>query len=136
MNDPHLPLLGVDDHTLIPLPDGRWPEAISTMGLIKEVERFHYNASFAENGDLRNRLWAFDRYELQSIEVAKLNTEGWKWSPEAAQRRRLGNEEVPFPPIVIDPKDLFVIDGSQRVHAALHRGDTLIWAYVGIPKKT
>jgi ParB-like chromosome segregation protein Spo0J len=39
--------------------------------------------------------------------------------------------DSPFPPIVFDPKERSIIDGTHRVNAALRRGDTHIWAYVG-----
>lgn len=114
---------------LLALPEGRWPETIETGDLVEEVMNLHRNQMDFEEGDLQNRLWSFGRYKLQVMELADLDGEEWNWDMDTA--KKYAAMEGPFPPIVYDPHDKSIIDGTHRVNSALVRGNAQIWAYVG-----
>lgn len=119
----------------IPLPAGHWPSRVGTAELLLEVERLHSNAVDFEKGDLIDRLRGFDCYHLQALALDTLDADEWACNEDTA--REYAEAPGAFPPIVYDPREGSIIDGTHRVNAAILRGETHIWAYVGeIPAGT
>lgn len=112
------------------LAPGRWPERIETGDLLSEVEGLHHNPDDFEEGDLIDRLWVYDHYQLCAMNLVDLDGEEWNWDEDTV--REYADLDSPFPPIVFDPTNQSIIDGTHRVNAAILRGETQIWAYVGV----
>lgn len=91
------------------------------------VREIHSCVEDFDEGDLGDRLYAYDRYELECIDLAAVDADEWALCEEQAQE--YADMPGAFPPIVFDAPNQSIIDGTHRVNAALLRGDTAIWAY-------
>ena|ERR1051326_7993458 len=113
----------------ITAPAPSYPASVPTDYVLELVNRIHHSPEDIGDGDLGNRIWRFLRYELKQLPVKRLRQE---WGLGAADVDAYAAMPVgTAPPIIYDPKDRSIIDGSHRLAAAQQRGDKTILAYVG-----
>lgn len=108
-----------------------WPQTITPDMLIDWTQDNHHTPEDIGDGDLYDRVWAFQRYTLERIPLSSLNLDEWMVHDDlvADYRAELANGEAP--PIVYDSVNHSIIDGTHRANAAAASGATDILAYVG-----
>lgn len=118
-----------DTHTLPGMPVGQWPEILATSELLERVRAIHQQPADWDEGDLAERLWRFDRYRLEVMDIAQLDADEWSICQMVVDD--YARMKTVAPPIVVDGATHSIIDGTHRLNAAIARGETTIWAYVG-----
>ncbi len=115
----------------ITLVEGIHPAEIETSELVAWAKRIHHNDYDWDDGDIYDRIWQFYRYELKSVPISSLPQDEWDCDEDQAEEY----SQLPAdtsPPIIYDPINDSIIDGTHRLHAAKMRGDRHILAYVGV----
>lgn len=107
---------------------------ISAYEVFQHVMNTHTRPQDFEEGDLEDRIYKHNEYELKSVPLNKIKTGQWSVDSHAVDeyKERLTHSEAP--PIVITSGGT-IIDGTHRAEAHLAAGKTHINAYVGVPKK-
>lgn len=115
------------------LPVGEWAPRIEVSELIQVVRKIHASPQDFDDGDLTDRLYKFSTYQLKEIPLDTLDA--LEWSSADWMVDEYAALSTQAPPIVYDPKKKSIIDGTHRALAAIARGHTHIWAYVGVPQR-
>ncbi len=82
-----------------------------------------------EEGDIGDRIHRFKSYVLKELPLSTFNKDEFNWSEGDVED--FANLNTPFPPVIYDPIEKSIIDGTHRINAALLRGNKTIRAYVG-----
>lgn len=112
------------------LPVGEWAPQIPVSDLVKIVQKIHASPQDFDEGDLMDRLYKFDMYQLQELPLDTLDA--FQWSSADWMVDEYAALSTQAPPIVYDPKQKSIIDGTHRALAAIAKGQTHILAYVGV----
>lgn len=94
-----------------------------------QVVAGHHRPTDLDEGDLLHRLDRFTHYRLVQMPLASLDLD--EWATDSDRVTDYAHQTTVAPPIVVDPLDASIIDGTHRAQAARERGDTHLWAYVG-----
>lgn len=108
-----------------------WPERITPDQLIKWMGDNHHTPEDLGEGDLSDRVWAFEYYTLKSIPVNSLPLDQWNVFDDLVADYTAELANSPAPPIVYDPINHSIIDGTHRANAQKAAGLENILAYVG-----
>lgn len=110
----------------------KYPTKIETGELVDLVKEIHHSSHDFEEGNLYDRIWQFYSYDLKMLPVSSLQAEEWDRDDDVVDEytSRLTAGEIP-PPILYDPVNDSIIDGTHRLAAAIAAGQSTIAAYVG-----
>jgi hypothetical protein len=105
-----------------------YPQRVEAGFIIDLVRRIHGRPEDFSEGDLEHRIWKYLRYELRQIRLPV----NMMWGVDSSKVNQYSvMDSGTTPPIIFDPIDNSIIDGSHRIEAAKLRGDKVIMAYVG-----
>jgi hypothetical protein len=110
-----------------------WPKETTPDVLIHWLDNNHHSPEDLDYGDLNERVWAFQRYTLQRVPLSTLNAHEWYVDDDMVRDYAFSLNRSPAPPIIYDPVNKSIIDGTHRVNAASEMGESEILAYVGDP---
>ncbi len=108
-----------------------WPDRITPDQLINWMAQHHHTPEDIGEGDLSDRVWSFEYYTLRAVAIDDLDLEQWGVFDHlvADYTTELANGDAP--PIVYDPVNHSIIDGTHRANARKAAGFDHILAYVG-----
>jgi hypothetical protein len=110
----------------------KYPSSMRDHEMIEYVAELHYRPEDVYEGDLRDRIEQFTRYDLQELDTANLHIE---WGINRGLVDDIKDEMIAsnfaYPPIVYDPVHNSIIDGTHRFAALQELGKTKVWAYIG-----
>lgn len=109
-----------------------YPSVATPDELIEIARRIHHTPQDLSDGDLSERIWAYNSYKLSRLAVSSLDLSEWSIDDELVAeyvaRIRAGEEP---PPIIYDRTLKSIIDGTHRANAVDQAGGQWIMAYVG-----
>lgn len=96
------------------------------------VFSIHHNEVDFDEGDIGDRIYKYDEYELKTISLSKLNLE--EWYADDGMVDEYAEKGTDIPPIVLGIKNrkYTIIDGVHRANAAKKLGMNEIKAWVGV----
>lgn len=106
-----------------------YPVLVDADFVQRYVRGLHSRPEDFADGDLAHRIWRFRRYTLESMPLAALDAD--QFGTDDALVADYAAQTSPAPPIVYDPLDASIIDGTHRARALRARGAEHIWAYIG-----
>lgn len=108
-----------------------YSDASEVMNIVNKIHR--NKADFAE-GDLTDRIYWFNEYELGNLPIKELNLSEFDIDEELVKSfmQKIKQNSSQMPPIVFDPVSGSIIDGIHRANACARLGMKSIPAYVGI----
>lgn len=97
------------------------------------TKQIHRNYDDFSEGDLSDRIYWFDEYNLTELPISKLDLEEWEVDEDlvADHVAEIMKSRHTMPPIVFDPIARSIIDGTHRANAYAKLGYDTIPAYVG-----
>lgn len=101
--------------------------------IIQYVTQMHHTPEDLDEGDLSDRIYRFGRYKLTKIPISLLDLDEWAYD-EYKGKQMAAMPVDTMPPIVFDPINQSIIDGTHRANVRASTGDTTILAYVGVPE--
>lgn len=105
-----------------------WPSEITPDQLVRWLDDHHHTTEDLSEGDLNDRVWSYRRYTLELISLDGLDlTEFWV-DPDMVSEY---SDMTDAPPIIYDPVNNSIIDGTHRANARKESGHKDILAYVG-----
>ena len=109
-----------------------WPEDITPLDLLQRVKSFHHTPEDLSDGDLSDRIWAYSRYYLRQVDVHSIRSDEWTVHNDMVTdyADKFSRGEIP-PPIIYDPVNDSLIDGTHRLNAAIAAGEEKVIAYIG-----
>lgn len=113
-------------------------ESIDPGTIFDQVKDIHREFRDIEEGDLPDRIYWFDDYELTELPLSKINLSEFYVDEDLIDEyiEHIKDSPKTMPPIVYDPIEGSVIDGMHRANAYARLGRTSIPAYVGKTKST
>src|SRR6056297_976929 len=99
--------------------------------VINLVASIHGRSEDVEDGDLNHRLSKFDTYEKKVIDINDVDLDEWEVDEDFVEELKTKIEKGGYEPIVFDPDEGSIIDGTHRANALHQLGYTKIKAYVG-----
>lgn len=111
-------------------------KTISSDDLFHIVQDMHHSPEDFHEGNIDERINAYDSYALEKLVLADINLDEWNLDALMVQEyaQNIKNGQV-APPIVYDPVEESIIDGAHRANAAYLAGQTFIMAYVGLGER-
>jgi hypothetical protein len=106
-----------------------WPAEITADALIRIVQGYHHTDEDFSDGNLSDRIWMFQRYHLRNISTDSVPDYEWVRDDDMVSTYAVMTTEAP--PIIYDPVNHSLIDGTHRVNAYKQSGRQTIPAYVG-----
>ena len=102
------------------------------------AKQIHRNYDDFGGGDLTYRIFWFDQYKLTNLPLSKLNLDEWDVDEDlvADHVAEIMKSKDTMPPIVFDPIENSIIDGTHRANAYDKLGYDTIPAYVGSVKSS
>ena len=102
------------------------------------VKQIHRNYDDFGEGDLSDRIFWFDQYKLTNLPLSKLNLDEWDVDEDLVADHVVAimKSSETMPPIVFDPIENSIIDGTHRANAYVKLGIESIPAYVGSVKSS
>lgn len=100
------------------------------------AKKIHHTFDDFGEGDLTDRLFWFDEYTLQELPIADIDLGEWDLDTDRVTEHmeEIVKSRGTMPPIVFDPFERSIIDGTHRANAYHNLGYTHIPAYVGTKK--
>ena len=100
------------------------------------AKQIHRNYDDFGEGDLSDRIFWFDQYKLTNLPLSKLDLDEWDVDQDlvADHVAEIMKSKDTMPPIVFDPFENSIIDGTHRANAYAKLGYDTIPAYVGSVK--
>ena len=100
------------------------------------AKQIHRNYDDFSEGDLSDRIYWFEEYKLTELPTSKLNLDEWEIDDDlvADHVAEIMKSRHTMPPIVFDPIENSIIDGTHRANAYAKLGYDTIPAYVGSKK--
>jgi hypothetical protein len=100
------------------------------------AKKIHRNYNDFGEGDLSDRIFWFDQYKLVNLPLSKLNLNEWDIDEDlvADHVAQIMKSKHTMPPIVFDPIQNSIIDGTHRANAYAKLGYDSIPAYIGSVK--
>ena len=98
------------------------------------VKRIHHTYDdLGGDGDLADRIYWFDQYKLVELPISSINLDEWDIDDDmvADYVAEIMQTRHTMPPIIFDPIEKSIIDGTHRANAYHKLGYTSIPAYVG-----
>lgn len=113
-------------------------ETIDPYTIFNQVKKIHHTFQDIEEGDLPDRIYWFDEYELTELPLSKINLDEFYVDEDLVEDYIDYIKDSPntMPPIVYDPIANSVIDGTHRANAYARLGRKTIPAYVGKTKSS
>ena len=108
-----------------------YAKKISASELEGILRTIHGNKEEFEEGDLLDRLYNFNVYELQTVPLHETDFDSYAIYDDIVERYILDiqNKLSVFPPVI--NKNLSIIDGAHRINAYLNLGLKEALMYVG-----
>ena len=102
------------------------------------AKQIHRNYDDFGEGDLSDRIFWFDQYKLTNLPLSKLDLDEWDVDEDlvADHVAEIMKSKDTMPPIVFDPIENSIIDGTHRANAYAKLGYDTIPAYVGSVKSS
>ena len=100
------------------------------------AKQIHRNYDDFGEGDLSDRIFWFDQYKLTNLPLSKIDLDEWDVDEDlvADHVAEIMKSKDTMPPIVFDPIENSIIDGTHRANAYAQLGYDTIPAYVGSVK--
>jgi hypothetical protein len=106
-----------------------WPPVADSVSIAAKIRQIHASPQDFEEGDLLSRIHRYSSFSLKLIAVTDYDPTQFALCDKTVKEYSANTNTAP--PIVVDPESSSVIDGCHRLAAAIDRGDSHIWAYVG-----
>ncbi len=102
------------------------------------AKQIHRNYDDFGAGDLSDRIFWFDQYRLTNLPLSKLKLGEWDVDEDlvADHVAKIMKSKDTMPPIVFDPIENSIIDGTHRANAYAKLGYDTIPAYIGSVKSS
>lgn len=104
---------------------------VDSRTVLDMVQDIHGRPEDFDEGDLVHRINKFDTYEKTVMDIDDLNLDEWEVDEDFVEELSKRIEKEGYYPIVYDPDDGSIIDGTHRANALSLIGKTKIKAYVG-----
>ena len=104
---------------------------VDSRTVLDMVQDIHGRPEDFDEGDLIHRINKFDTYEKTVMDIDDLNLDEWEVDEDFVEELSKRIEKEGYYPIVYDPDDGSIIDGTHRANALNLIGKTKIKAYVG-----
>jgi len=104
---------------------------VDSRTVLDMVQDIHGRPEDFDEGDLVHRINKFDTYEKTVMDIDDLNLDEWEVDEDFVEELSKRIEKEGYHPIVYDPDDGSIIDGTHRANALNLIGKTKIKAYVG-----
>ena len=111
-------------------------ESVDPYTIFNQVKDIHREFQDIEEGDLPDRIYWFDDYQLTELPLSKINLDEFYVDEDLIEEyiEHIKDSPNTMPPIVYDPIAGSVIDGMHRANAYARLGRKSIPAYVGKTK--
>lgn len=111
-------------------------ESVDPYTIFNQVKDIHREFQDIEEGDLPDRIYWFDDYQLTELPLSKINLDEFYIDEDLIEEyiEHIKDSPNTMPPIVYDPIAGSVIDGMHRANAYARLGRKSIPAYVGKTK--
>lgn len=117
----------------------KYPKVVSYYFILDLVKSIHHTTEDLYEGDLRERIFKYEKYILSEISI----DEAIKYSPFYVDKNSV-NDIIEnysdkllsgdYPPIIFDPDEDLIIDGTHRIRALKDLGVDKVIAYIGKTK--
>ena len=104
---------------------------VDSRTVLDMVQDIHGRPEDFDEGDLIHRINKFDTYEKTVMDIDDLNLDEWEVDEDFVEELSKRIEKEGYYPIVYDPDDGSIIDGTHRANALNLIGKPKIKAYVG-----
>lgn len=113
-------------------------ESVDAWTIFNQVKNIHHTFQDIEEGDLPDRIYWFDDYELVELPLGKINLDEFYIDEDLIDEyiEHIKDSPNTMPPIVYDPIAGSIIDGAHRANAYSRLGKTTIPAFVGKTKSS
>lgn len=104
---------------------------VDSRTVLDMVQDIHGRPEDFDEGDLVHRINKFDTYEKTVMDISDLDLDEWQVDEDFVEELSKRIEKEGYHPIVYDPDEGSIIDGTHRANALNLIGKTKIKAYVG-----
>ena len=104
---------------------------VDSRTVLDMVQDIHGRPEDFDEGDLVHRINKFDTYEKTVMDISDLDLDEWQVDEDFVEELSKRIEKEGYHPIVYDPDEGSIIDGTHRANALSLIGTTKIKAYVG-----
>jgi hypothetical protein len=110
-----------------------FPSIIDASDLYHLIREIHHTPMDFQEGDIRERIFEYSKYHLDSIPIASLNLNEWELDESRVKTIENNIRSAGYIiPIVFDTHKGTIIDGIHRANAAKNLGLIMIPAYIPI----
>lgn len=101
--------------------------------LIYELPEHHHTPEDFDEGDLTDRINQYFSYDLELITIDRFDFGEWIIDPARVEKieKEIRKDAFCYPPILYDPINDSIIDGTHRVNALHNLGEKYVVTLVG-----
>jgi len=109
--------------------EGKYPTTITASQLVSLVQKIHSREQDFDEGNLTDRIYQFGTYHKKKMKVAELSSD-YQINDQMVEQY-MAMDPKTMPPIVWDPVNKDMIDGTHRLEALKKKNVKTIEVYVG-----